>query len=121
MSLIGALTSLPALGSLELYYTDSTNNLLASGSVPINSGAFIATVPPNCVFTLATIVPPSVTSLTNQSLAQGADAFFSVSATGDAPLAYQWQFAGMANGMLAPPTSIRCAPGRTNRVICARV
>jgi O-glycosyl hydrolase len=60
VSLTCRLTSLPASGSLELYYTDSTNNLFDSGAVPINDHAFTATVPPDCVFTLATIVPPSV-------------------------------------------------------------
>ncbi len=51
-ALSGTLTSLPSVGSLELYYTDSTSNLRDSGAVPVNSGSFAATVPANCVFTL---------------------------------------------------------------------
>jgi hypothetical protein len=49
---------LPAIGSLELYYTDSTNNLLDSATVPVIDGSFNATVPADCVFTLATTNHP---------------------------------------------------------------
>jgi O-glycosyl hydrolase len=52
VALSGTLTALPTVRSLELYYTDSANNLRDSGAVPVNSGSFNATVPANCVFTL---------------------------------------------------------------------
>jgi glucosylceramidase len=51
-ALSGTLTSLPAVPSLELIYTDSSTNLCDSGSVPVNNSSFAATVPANCVFTL---------------------------------------------------------------------
>jgi len=59
-NLSGMLTSLPDIGSLELYYTDSMNNLVDSATIPVNKGGFAATVPADCVFTLATTNhPPS--------------------------------------------------------------
>ncbi len=51
-TLSGTLSSLPAISSLELYYTDSTTNLSDSGAVPVTNSSFVATVPANCVFTL---------------------------------------------------------------------
>ena len=51
-SLSCALTSLPAIPSLDLYYTSSTTNLCYGGSVAVNNGAFSVVVPANCVFTL---------------------------------------------------------------------
>ena len=51
-SLSCALTSLPAIPSLELYYTSSATNLCDGGSVAVNNGAFSVAVPADCVFTL---------------------------------------------------------------------
>jgi len=51
-SLSCALTSLPAIPSLALYYTSSTTNLCYGGSVAVNNGAFSVVVPASCVFTL---------------------------------------------------------------------
>ena len=51
-SLFGALTSLPAIPSMDLYYTSSTTNLCYGGSVAVNNGTFSVTVPADCVFTL---------------------------------------------------------------------
>jgi hypothetical protein len=51
-SLSCALTSLPAIPSLDLYYTSSTTNLCYGGSVAVNNGTFSVTVPADCVFTL---------------------------------------------------------------------
>ena len=51
-SLSCALTSLPAIPSLDLYYTSSTTNLCYGGSVAVNNGAFSVVVPADCVFTL---------------------------------------------------------------------
>ena len=117
VALSGSLTSLSSVHSLELYYTDSAVNLSDSGTVPVNNGAFAATVPANCVFTLASsavvVVPPNVTSPTNQALARGANALFIVSATGTAPLAYQWRFAGVpvagATNSAYSRTNIQCS------------
>ena len=52
-TLSGTLTNLPALASLELYYTDNTTNLFAGGAVPVTNGSFSVSVPADCVFTLA--------------------------------------------------------------------
>jgi O-glycosyl hydrolase len=51
-TLSGALASLPTVPHLELYYTSPTANLADGGSVAVNNGAFSATIPANCVFTL---------------------------------------------------------------------
>jgi hypothetical protein len=51
-SLSCALTNLPPVTSLELYYTDGTTNLYHSASVPVTNGAFSVLVPADCVFTL---------------------------------------------------------------------
>jgi O-glycosyl hydrolase len=53
-TLSGTLTNLPSVSSLELYYTDSTNNLVQSDTVPVTDGSFSVSVPPDSVFTLAT-------------------------------------------------------------------
>jgi O-glycosyl hydrolase len=55
-----ALTSLPAVPSLDLYYTSSTANLSHGAQVTVNNGAFSVVVPADCVFTLThtnTVVP----------------------------------------------------------------
>jgi hypothetical protein len=59
-SLSCALTSLPAIPGLELYYTSSATNLCYGGSVALTNDAFSVVVPADCVFTL-TVVCPSVT------------------------------------------------------------
>jgi hypothetical protein len=51
-SLSCALTSLPAIPSLDLYYTSSTTNLCYGGSVAVTNGAFSVVAPADCVFTL---------------------------------------------------------------------
>jgi hypothetical protein len=93
-----ALTSLPAIPSLYLYYTSSTTNLCYGGSVGVTNGAFSAVVPANCVFTLTytnTVVtrPASPTIMlapTNQTLQAGTTAVLGVEAAGTGPLTYQW-------------------------------
>ncbi len=63
-SLSCALESLPAIPSLELYYTSSTTNLCDAGPVAVNNGAFSVVVPADCVFTLTysnTATPLAVT------------------------------------------------------------
>ena len=54
------LTNLPPVASLDLYYTDSTTNLCHSATFPVTNGAFAATVPANCVFTLVGFDPASI-------------------------------------------------------------
>ena len=51
-SLSCALTSLPAIPSVDLYYTSSATNLCYGAHVAVNNGAFSVVVPANCVFTL---------------------------------------------------------------------
>jgi len=51
-SLSGTLTSLPAIPSLNFYYTSSSVNLAQGAQVAVNNGAFSVVVPANCVFTL---------------------------------------------------------------------
>jgi len=51
-SLSCALSSLPAIPNLNLIYTSASTNLCNGGTVPVNNGAFSATIPANCVFTL---------------------------------------------------------------------
>ena len=51
-TLQGSLASLPAVSSLDLYYTSATANLAHAGSVAVNQGAFSAVIPGDCVFTL---------------------------------------------------------------------
>ena len=54
------LTNLPPVASLDLYYTDSTTNLCHSATFPVTNGAFAATVPADCVFTLVGFDPASI-------------------------------------------------------------
>jgi hypothetical protein len=61
ITLSATLTNLPAFTNLELYYTDSANNLRHSDTVPLTNGIFTASIPPDCVFSL---VSPA-TSMTN--------------------------------------------------------
>ena len=56
-ALSGILTHLPPVASFDLYYTDSTTNLCYSSTIPVTAGAFTATVPANCVFTLVGVDP----------------------------------------------------------------
>jgi len=51
-SLSCALTSLPAIPSLDLYYTSSTANVSHGARVAVTNGAFSVVVPADCVFTL---------------------------------------------------------------------
>ena len=51
-ALQGTLASLPAVTSLDLYYTSAAANLEHAGSVPVSNGTFSATIPADCVFTL---------------------------------------------------------------------
>jgi len=60
-SLSCALTSLPAIPSLDLYYTSSTTNLCYGAHVAVTNGAFSVVMPADCVFTLTyTNHPPSL-------------------------------------------------------------
>jgi hypothetical protein len=52
-TLSGALASLPAVPYLDLYYTSATTNLAYAGTVAVTNGMFSATIPADCVFTLA--------------------------------------------------------------------
>ena len=58
-TLSGSLTNLPAVASLELYYTASNTNLFHSATFPVTNRSFSATVPANCVFTLQSFAPPA--------------------------------------------------------------
>ena len=69
-SLSCALESLPAIPSLNLYYTSSSVNLAQGAQVTVNNGAFSVMVPANCVFTLTysnavagQAVPPVISQL----------------------------------------------------------
>lgn len=48
----GTLASLPAVSSLDLYYTSATVNLARMGTVAVSNGTFTVTLPADCVFTL---------------------------------------------------------------------
>ena len=63
-TLSGTLASLPAISHLDLYYTSASANLANGGSVPVNNGAFRATIPADCVFTLTGFTGVNV-ALTN--------------------------------------------------------
>jgi hypothetical protein len=65
-SLSCALESLPAIPSVDLYYTSSATNLCYGAHVAVNSGAFSVVVPANCVFTLTysnTVAAPGAQSV----------------------------------------------------------
>jgi O-glycosyl hydrolase len=57
-TLYGTLLSLGMVSSLDLYYTSATMDMNHSGSVPVVNGAFAASIPGDCVFTL--VASPSV-------------------------------------------------------------
>jgi O-glycosyl hydrolase len=61
-SLSGTLQGLPAISSLEFYYTSSNTNLCHSAPISVSNGTFSLTVPGNAVFTL-TGFDPALTTL----------------------------------------------------------
>jgi O-glycosyl hydrolase len=69
-ALSGTLASLPSVASMDLYYTSSSTNLCWAGSVPVSNGAFAATIPGNCVFTLV-VLPVSPPELAAAATANG--------------------------------------------------
>lgn len=52
-SFSGTLTNLPLVSSFDLYYTSANTNLYNSTTVSVNNRTFSATIPADCVFTLA--------------------------------------------------------------------
>jgi hypothetical protein len=76
-SLTVALTNLPAVASLELFYTDSETNLCDAGPIGVMNGVFQVTVPADSVFTVAntnTTVPSvsvAITSPANRTVYNG--------------------------------------------------
>jgi hypothetical protein len=57
ISMKGTLSSLPTVGSLQLYQTYGSNNVARSGDVLVTAGAFFVTVQGNSYFTLTAIIP----------------------------------------------------------------
>ena len=55
--LVGSLSDLPAVASLDLYYTTSSSNLVHAETVPVINGQFTITAPPSSVFTLTGFDP----------------------------------------------------------------
>jgi len=62
-----ALTSLPAVPSLDFYYTSSTTNLCYGGSVAVNNNAFAVLIPADCVFTLTYTNPVTMSAESGSS------------------------------------------------------
>ncbi len=81
----GATTSALALNNVQ-----TTN----AGSYTVIAGNSLGSVT-SSVIVLTILVPPTITSQpTNQSVPSGSNAVFTVTATGSAPLAYQWRSNG---------------------------
>jgi len=59
LSLAGTLVNFPSVTNLALFYTSSTTNLCPGATFPVTSGTFAATIPADCVFTLAYIPAPT--------------------------------------------------------------
>jgi O-glycosyl hydrolase len=57
VTLTGTLTNLPALGSLDLYYTTRSNNLTYGITAVVTNNQFAVEVPPDSVFTLTGFDP----------------------------------------------------------------
>jgi hypothetical protein len=82
-------------------FTSDANALWVSNSVPIVNGTAAFTVPGYGVCTLygqaaAQSLPPAITQLPRSTnVAARAQVQFTCSATGDAPLSYQWLFDGL--------------------------
>src|SRR5262249_37320912 len=71
------------------------------GATPLDAGSYDAIVSnpygaiTSAVAHLSVLVPPAITSQpTNQTVAPGSDVSLQVTATGSAPLSYQWWFSG---------------------------
>ncbi len=93
-TLSGTLTHLPGIANLDLYYTTSTTNLARGASVPVANGGFSAVAPADSVFTLTSILPPSITISAQPEggvVRNGGTATLNVVATGTSSLTYQWQ------------------------------
>jgi hypothetical protein len=56
-TLAGTLTAVPAVPKLELYYTSSSTNLYHGATIQITNNVFSASIPADCVFTLASFDP----------------------------------------------------------------
>jgi len=52
INLAVALAALPAINHLEMYYTNTTDNVHQGGDVPVSGKSFNATIPASCIFTL---------------------------------------------------------------------
>jgi O-glycosyl hydrolase len=109
--LFGTLTNLPAATNLDLYYTSPDTNLAWAGSFPVANGAFTATIPANCIFTLranlavgplaqVTITPPQPVVLSYQNLQFTALGTDSLGALLHPQPAFTWQTTG--GGILHP-------------------
>ena len=103
--------SVTASGTSPLSYQWQFNGAGVSGATgtsltlssvqPTNGGSYTVVVTntagsvTSAVAVLTVLVPPAITAQpTNLSVVEGANASFSVSASGTAPLSYQWQFNG---------------------------
>jgi O-glycosyl hydrolase len=104
-TLAGTLTALPAMGNLELYYTDSANNLLDSTTVPVTNGSFVATVPPDSVFTLVGTNPPP-TPVPPPASASGTTFAFGPPVTPVWDVSGTYQITNRLQGPKLPPTEI---------------
>jgi O-glycosyl hydrolase len=67
-TLSGVLQSLPALTGLDLYYTSASVNMASGGRVPVEGGAFSATIPADCVFTLTGSIGSTQPALSSLSV-----------------------------------------------------
>gem|GEM_PF-1882146 len=83
--------------SSTLAFASVTTNDAGSYDVVVTNVAGIVTSTPPAILTV--IVPPAITSAPqSQTVVVGANASFSVGATGTAPLRYQWRMSGVSIG-----------------------
>src|SRR5208283_1671902 len=86
----------------------------------------VAGVVTSAVAVLTVLVPPVITAQpTNLSIVEGANAGFSVTASGTMPLSYQWQFNGAgvsgATGSSLTLSSVQPANGGSYTVVVTNV
>jgi uncharacterized lipoprotein YddW (UPF0748 family) len=92
----GDTEAMPGLLATNAFATDNDNTGTGTGAVDFSNGRVYALGANNGLLALEIqcAVPPAAPAITsqpqNQTVIRGGNASFSVTATGDAPLAYQW-------------------------------
>jgi len=115
----GTLENLPAINSLDLYYTTAATNLFHAGSVAVVNDSFSLTVPASCIYTLTGFAPgrppapelritarPGVIALSWDATASG----FALESTVDMSDSMSWSVVTNVPVQNAPEATVEVSP-----------